>query len=213
MQKVKNIIVGFLISFVGSIPLGYLNIIGFEIYSKKGLQNTIEYLTGVVLIEAIVIYSTLIFANFLTRKTNWLKRIEIFTILFLLVLGFSFLIKNSEPNSTNVYTIYLPFFTGLILSALNFIQIPFWTGWNIYLINNNYITIEKSAKYFYLFGTLIGTFLGMLFLILGLHYFSKNNSFISRNLTSVAFPIVFFGLAVFQMIKFYRRYYFDSFKK
>ena len=213
MQKIKNIIVGFLISFVGSIPLGYLNVIGFEIYSSKGFFNTIEYLIGVVIIEAIVIYITLVFANFLTQQKTWLKRIEIFTILFLLILGFSFLINNSQANSTSIYTTYLPFFTGLILSSLNFIQIPFWTGWNLYLINNNYITIKKNNLYFYLFGTLIGTFLGMLFLILGLHYFSSNNSFISQNAISVAFPILFFGLALFQIIKFYKKYYFDAFKK
>ncbi len=213
MQKIKNIIIGFLISFVGSIPLGYLNIIGFEIYCKKGLLNTIEYLIGVVTIEAIVIYTTLIFANFLTNKKTWLKRIELFTIVFLMVLGFSFLIKNSQANPTSVYTSYLPFFTGLILSSLNFIQIPFWTGWNLYLINSNYITIEKSNKYFYIFGTLIGTFLGMLSLILGIYYFSKNNSFISQNLISIAFPLVFFGLALIQIIKFYKKYYVDTIKK
>ena len=68
MLKLKNIVVGFLISFVGSIPLGYLNIIGYEIYIKKGLDSTIQYLFGVVIIEAIVIFSTLIFANILTQK-------------------------------------------------------------------------------------------------------------------------------------------------
>ena len=213
MQKIKNIIVGFFISFVGSIPLGYLNIIGFEIYSNKGFQNTIQYLLGVVIIEGIVIYTTIVFANFLTQQKTWLKRIEIFTILFLLILGFSFLIKNPEANSESIYTTYLPFFTGLILSSLNFIQIPFWTGWNLYLITNKYIKIEKSSTYFYIFGTLIGTFFGMLLLILGLHYFSKNNSFMSQNAISIAFPILFFGMALFQIIKFIKKYYVDPLKK
>ncbi|WP_262489892.1 hypothetical protein [Flavobacterium oreochromis] len=31
-QKLKNITIGFAISFVGSIPLGYLNIIGLEYF-------------------------------------------------------------------------------------------------------------------------------------------------------------------------------------
>lgn len=209
MQKLKNILVGFLVSFVGSIPLGYLNIIGYEIYSKKGFQNTVEYLIGVVLVEAIVIYATLLFADVLTQQKKWLKRIELFTIIFLLILGASFFLNQDQTNTTSnsVYTNYLPFFTGLILSALNFIQIPFWTGWNLYLINNKYISIEKTNKYLYLFGTLFGTFFGMLGLIFGLHYFAKNSGFVDAGMISKIFPIIFFGLALLQIIKFYKKHY------
>ena len=82
MKNLKNIVVGFLVSFVGSIPLGYLNIIGYEIYSKKGFPNTVEYLIGVVIVEAVVIYATLLFADVLTQQKKWLKRIELFTIVF-----------------------------------------------------------------------------------------------------------------------------------
>lgn len=207
MQKLKNILVGFIVSFVGSIPLGYLNVIGYEIYSKKGLPNTIQYLIGVIIIEAVVIYATLLFAKVLTEQKKWMKRIEIFTILFLLVLASSFFFVQNKSSSDSVYTLYLPIFTGIILSSLNFIQIPFWTGWNLYLINNNYINIEKYNKFFYLSGTLLGTFFGMLSLILAVNYFAKNASFVNSNTISKIFPILFFALALFQIIKFCKKYY------
>ena len=207
MQNIKNIFVGFLVSFVGSIPLGYLNLIGFEIYSKKGFSNTIEYLLGVVFVEGIVIFLTLEFANFLTNQKKWMKRIDIFTIVFLLVLSSSFFLKSDASKTSSIYIAYPSFVTGLILSSLNFIQIPFWTGWNLYLINNSYLVIGKISKFFYLTGTLLGTFFGMLFLILGLNYFSKNNSFINQTLISKGIPVVFFALAIFQIIQFYRKYY------
>ena len=207
MQKLKNILVGFLVSFVGSIPLGYLNVIGYEIYSKKGLTNTIHYLIGVVLVEAVVIYATLLFAKVLTQQVKWMKRIEIFTILFLLVLASSFFFGQSDATSSSVYTYYLPVVTGMILSSLNFIQIPFWTGWNLYLINNKYINIEYSNKFFYLFGTVLGTFLGMLSLILAVNYFANKASFVNSNTIFNVFPVLFFALALFQIIKFYKKYY------
>ena len=206
MQNIKNIFVGFLVSFVGSIPLGYLNLIGFEIYSKKGFSHTIEYLLGVVFVEGIVIFLTLEFANFLTNQKKWMKRIDVFTIVFLLVLSSSFFLKSDLSKTSSIYISYPSFVTGLILSSLNFIQIPFWTGWNLYLINNNYIVIDKISKIFYLTGTLFGTFFGMLSLILGLNYFSENNSFINQTFISKGIPVVFFGLAVFQIIQFYRKY-------
>ena len=63
MVKIKNIFVGFLISFIGSIPLGYLNVVGYEVYKNFGLNQTIFYLLGVISIEFIVIYFALLFAN------------------------------------------------------------------------------------------------------------------------------------------------------
>lgn len=213
MQKLKNSFVGFLVSFIGSIPLGYLNLIGYEIYSKNGLQNTMSYLSGVVIIEGFVIYLTLQFANFLTNQKKWMKRIDIFTIVFLLILSSSFFLKSDKTQATSIYTSYVPFFTGLILSSLNFIQIPFWTGWNLYLVNNKYIAVQKPDNYFYLFGTLCGTFCGMLGLILGLNYLAKSSSFLNQSVLSKAIPIVFFALAIFQMIQFYRKYYLDKNQK
>ncbi len=213
MQKLKNSVVGFFISFLGSIPLGYLNLIGYEIYSKKGFQSTVDYLFGVVIIEGLVVFLTLKFAYFLANQKKWMQRIDVFTILFLLVLAFSFFTKSDKNKAVSIYTLYLPFFTGLILSGLNFIQIPFWTGWNLYLVNNNYISVKKPYHYFYLVGTLLGTFGGMLGLILGLNYFSKLNANFNYVFISHAIPIVFFGLAFFQMVQFYRKYYSDKNQK
>ena len=56
MQNLKNIFVGFLVSFIGSIPLGYLNVVGFQVYEKSGLSPTVLYLLGVIIIEFFVIY-------------------------------------------------------------------------------------------------------------------------------------------------------------
>lgn len=210
MQNFKNIGVGFLVSFVGSIPLGYLNIFGFEIYNKQGIFSTILYLIGVVVIEFLVIYFTLYFANKLANNEKLTKYIQGFSILFMFALAAVFYFSsNSENQNKTVLDSFGNnfFFAGLILSCLNFVQIPFWTGWNLYLLNENYIEISKSRKYFYLFGTIIGTFCGMLVLILSLHYFATNFDFIAKYLMQIIIPFVFFGLGFFQAIKFYRKYY------
>ncbi|UPF25018.1 hypothetical protein MWM28_11530, partial [Flavobacterium psychrophilum] len=79
MKYLKNFIVGFLISFVGSIPLGYLNFIGFEIYNKSNLIKLLYYLFGVVIIEGIVISSTFYFANKLILNSKLKRSISIFS--------------------------------------------------------------------------------------------------------------------------------------
>jgi hypothetical protein len=206
MINLKNILVGFLISFIGSIPLGYLNVIGFQIYEKSGMQPTIYYLLGVICIEFLVIYFTLIFAKKLAENKKLTKYIEGFSVLFMFMLAAVFYFGSNSKTDYATTFHYAPFVLGIVLSCLNFIQIPFWTGWNLYLLNGNYIEISKSRKYFYVFGTITGTFFGMLTLILSLNYFASNVDFVAKYLMQIIIPFVFLGLGLFQGYKFYKKY-------
>lgn len=211
MKALKNSIVGFLVSFVGSIPLGYLNIIGFEVYSKSGMNSLILYLFGVITVEVFVIYFTLIFAQKLASNKKLNKGIEIFSIFFMLLLAYSFYSQSkmeaSHQQDWNEYINYAPYLIGLFFSGLNFIQIPFWTGWNLYLINEKYIIVDGSYKYLYLLGTLAGTFFGMFLLVLFLNLVTKNTDSISQYMMSHIIPLFFIGMALFQTYTFYKKYH------
>lgn len=210
MQNLKNIFVGFLVSFIGSLPLGYLNIVGYEVFQQSGLYTAILYLLGVISIECIVIYLTLIFANQLMNNKKLIRFIEGFSVLFMFLLAFIFYSSSnqntSESSVLEKYIDYSPCVVGIILSSLNFIQIPFWTGWNLYLLNSKFIEISKSRKYFYIIGTLIGTFFGMLALILSLNYLTNQTDFLAKYLMKVIIPLVFVGLGLFQAFSFYKKY-------
>lgn len=204
MKYLKNCIVGFLVSFVGSIPLGYLNFIGFEIYNKSNLTQLVYYLFGVVIIEGIVISSTFYFANKLILNSKLKKYISIFSIIFLIFIAIYFYpseSQNIEKHTNSVtFLMYPSFVIGLILSSLNFAQIPFWFSWNVFLVNENYISSVKNLKYSYVLGTLLGTFSGMLLLVLALKKIT-NQGIISQNLISNNIWIIFFGLAIFQLFQ------------
>ncbi len=211
MKTLKNILVGFVVSFLGSIPLGYLNVIGFDIYHQSGLPSVIPYLFGVVSVEVFVIYFTLIFAEQLMNNKKLLKYIEGFSVIFMFVLAYIFYASathsNSQSSVLNEYQDRTPYFIGIFLSALNFVQIPFWVSWNLYLLNGNWITIDGTKKYFYVFGTLIGTFLGMLGLIISLHFLTSQTDFFAKYLMRFIIPGVFIVLGLYQGIQFWRKYF------
>jgi len=215
MQNIKNILIGFLVSFIGSIPLGYLNVVGYDVFKKFGLNETVFYLLGVISIEFFVIYFTLLFANQLIANKKLLKFIEGFSVFFMFVLAFIFYTSASSettnPSVLERYVQYSPFVAGLILSSLNFIQVPFWTSWNLYLLNGNYIEISKSRKYFYVFGTVLGTFSGMLVLIFSLNYLTLEFEFFKLFLFQFIIPLVFVALGIFQAVSFCKKY--QLFKK
>jgi hypothetical protein len=206
MQNLKNITVGFLVSFIGSIPLGYLNVVGFQICEKSGLSPTILYLLGVITIEFFVIYFTLIFAKSLAENKKLTKYIEGFSIVFMFVLAYVFYSSAKAKSDFLTTYNYMPFLLGIVLSSLNFIQIPFWTGWNLWLLNGKYIEISGARKYVFVLGTIFGTFFGMLTLILSLHYFASNVDFLAKYLMQIIIPLVFVGFGIWQGIKFWKKY-------
>ncbi|MBC7747500.1 MAG: LysE family transporter [Methylotenera sp.] len=211
MMALKNIFIGFLVSFIGSIPLGYLNVFGFEIYSKLGINSLVFFLLGVIFVEMFVIYFTLLFARQLVSNKKLMKIIDFCAIFFLLILGYSFFASANQPieqqGIVEKYATCSPILIGIFLSAINFLQVPFWTGWNLYLMNGNYISIVNKDKVYYIAGTLVGTFMGMLGLIVILNTLAQNTSSFSTNVIPVVIPLFFVVLAIVQMVKVYRKYY------
>jgi hypothetical protein len=158
----------------------------------------------------LVVLGTLLLAHKLNSNRFLLKFIEGFSVIFMFVLAYVFYTNATTSNSIPLFDeLYLhspSLLLGVFLSSLNFIQIPFWLSWNLYLVNGNYIEVAKSRKYFYVFGTLVGTFFGMLVLILSLYYFATNVAFLSNYLMKIIIPLVFLGLGVFQLYTFYKKY-------
>jgi hypothetical protein len=211
MKQVKNLWVGFQVSFLGSIPVGYLNLVGFEIYNKTGLDNLFLFLLGIILVEFFVIYFTLLFAKQLINSRKLMRGIDFFAIFFMLFLAFVFYTHSGSTlnrhNFMEKYMMYSPFIIGILLNCFNFLQLPFWTGWNLYLMKENYISIEKDHKYYYIGGALIGIFSGMLSLILILQFIFRNTSLFYNYLMSVFIPVIFVTLAGVQAFKVYSRYF------
>jgi hypothetical protein len=211
MKKIKNISVGFVVSFLGSVPLGYLNLAGLEIYSKSGLNNLIYFLLGVILVESFVIYFTLIFARQLVKNKKLMKIIDLFSVVFMFVLAFLFYFSYNQTTKSEInlrdYFIYSPFIIGVVLNCFNVLQFPFWTSWNLYLLNGKYISIKRKLKYYYIAGTLIGIFLGMFSLIVLLQtIFQQTNPF-SKYIMPVFIPLFFIVLGSIQVFKVYKKYF------
>lgn len=210
MRPIKNITVGFIVSFLGSLPLGYLNIVGVEVFSKFGMNSLVSYLVGVIIAQTVVIYYTVIFSNRLISNKKLMKGIDFFAIFFLLLLAYLFYAHSNQTvedhNYLEDYVRYSPFLIGLVLCMLNFLQIPFWVVWNLYLINANHISLVRKLKFHYIFGTIVGTFWGMLVAILVLDSLSHYTFSFSKYIIPVFIPLFFVVLAFCQTFKVYKKY-------
>lgn len=210
MKPFKNIIVGFIVSFLGSLPLGYLNVIGVEVFSKFGMNSLVSFLVGVIIVQTVVVYFTVIFANQLVSNKKLMKGIDFLAVVFLLLLAYLFYAYSvqttQDHNYLQQYVQYSPFLIGMVLCGLNFLQIPFWVGWNLYLMNANHILLVKKLKYHYILGTLLGTFFGMLAAIVVLDSLSHTAFSFSKYIMPIGIPVFFIVLAFFQASKVYKKH-------
>ena len=210
MRILKNLFFGFLVSFLGSLPLGYLNIVGVAILAHSKWQSLVLYLLGVILVEVVVVYGTIFFVNQLVANKKWMKNIDFFAIFFLLGLAVVFRLSSNDTAAyvgfLKEYAAYSSFFIGLVLCALNFLQIPFWVGWNLYLVNANRIVLTHRLQHFYLLGIIFGTFLGMFLAIVVLDSLAQKNFSFTSFILSIFIPIFFLILAFFQMKKVYQKH-------
>ncbi|WP_418262052.1 hypothetical protein [Flavobacterium faecale] len=211
MQTFKNIAVGFTVSFLGSLPLGFLNIVGLEVYTTLGLKAVSLFILGIIVIEAVVCYYTLIFANELVKNKKLMKWIEVFGIFFFLIIALVFYNHSTDSSHGGGflynYRGWNMFWVGLFLNCLNFLQIPFWLAWNLYFINGKYIKVKKKLNFYYVGGTMVGVFFGMLFIIYFLEKISKQITFLTDYLIPVIFPIFFVVMAVIQSYKVFKKYF------
>lgn len=175
MKVLRALLAGFVISFIGSVPLGYLNLVGFSIYSQIGIADLLAFIAGVVLIEALVISSTFYFAAVLSKQQRLQFFLKLFSNFFLIAIGFSLLFSSVETQTTvaNPFESFGSFQRGILLSSLNFFQLPFWVAWNIYVVSSKFADTNRDRFSFYLGGTLIGTTVGMLTFIFCLSYLNS----------------------------------------
>ncbi len=209
MKHLKFFCVGFFISFIGALPLGYLNVIGFEIFKQNRTTALIMYLIGVVLVESIVIYITFIFAEKIVSNKKLVKIISLFSVFFFIFMAYLFRFQTMQSNPNQELNFLLsksaPICIGFILSSLNFAQIPFWSSWNIYIVANKYVDFEKHSRNTYIFGAISGSFFGMLTIILALVWLSTNVKWVQKYLLHDFLPIFFLIMAAYQLFIFFKK--------
>jgi threonine/homoserine/homoserine lactone efflux protein len=161
---IRNFLTGFLISFIGTLPIGYLNLIALQLYLMNGLPALVAFILGVVLVEVLVVYFILRFIEFIKEKNNFQRSLKIAAMLYLLFIGIALLLPGETDAKPKAYTYLLmmnPFALGALLNLINPMQIVFWSGWNATLVANQKIDLSTLGRFLFLISIPIGTALGM----------------------------------------------------
>lgn len=161
---------GMLVSFLGSLPLGTLNIAAMQIAIAESVRNALLFSLGSLTAEMIYVRLSLVAMDWIRRQEKIFKLFDWLALLIIIALAVSSFIAASHPheNRNVILNNNLPsFLLGLAMSAVNPMQIPFWFGWSTVLFAKKILLPVKVHYNFYTIGIGTGTLLGNCVFIFG----------------------------------------------
>lgn len=165
---------GAFISFLGSLPLGTMNVTATNLAVQKGVPAATQFAWGSMLVEVICVRLALFAIDWVRERKKLFRIFEWVTTGLILALATGSFVAaiKMQAFGNSVFTVSTihPFILGLILSVLNPLHIPFWFGWSTVLINKNILQPGKQQYNIYVTGIGIGTILGFDVFIYGGNY-------------------------------------------
>ena len=166
----KIFFTGLMVSFLGSLPLGTLNIAAMQISVSDGITSAMLFSLGSLLVEIVYVRLSLVAMDWIRKQERIFKILEYVTLVIVLALAASSFYAALHPGVQKniVLSSTLPkFILGVVMSAVNPVQIPFWFGWSTVLFTKK-ILLPRSDHYnTYIIGIGIGTFIGNCVFIFG----------------------------------------------
>ncbi|NIM34049.1 MAG: LysE family transporter [Hydrotalea flava] len=198
------LLMGWLVSFLGQLPLGTMSITATHIAILESFKNAWRYAIGVALIEILYLRLVLVGVQWvyahklLFTIIGWLA--VVFFLLFAII-SFVMVIKN-KANEKNILlqNKLNRFVLGMSMSALNPAQIPFWFIWSTYLINAKILQANTLSLNVFTIGCGIGTITGLAFYMHGGNWLIKKMNAGARTL-NIIMGIVFLFAAMIQLYR------------
>lgn len=187
------------ISLVGSLPLGNLNITAMYIAAKKGINAASYFALGVVLIEIVYLRVSLFFINWVISNKSLFNILQWgVVLLFVLLAVNSFSATNKKKGNAPIIQTTNPLLLGIILSAINPLQIPFWAGWAVYLTGTKILTEGNVYYNVFALSAGVGTFLALFIFIL---FGNRLSNYIKSNTQRInmLMGVLFLLLAIYQV--------------
>lgn len=162
---------GMLISFLGCLPLGTLNITAMQIGLQESIKDALLFSLGCLLVEMLYVRLSLIGIEWIRKQAKLMRIMEWLTLLIIIALAAGSFIaasrtggsQKNEVLNNNMHR----FLLGMMMSAISPTQIPFWFGWSTVLFQKGTLQPVNKQYNAYISGIGLGTMLGNCVFIFG----------------------------------------------
>ena len=159
----KIFFVGMLVSFIGTLPLGTLNIAAMQISITEGYTPALFFSFGSLLVEAVYVRLSLVAIGWMQRQRKLFRFFEWITLLIVTALAISSFYAAINPETENniILSSTIPkFILGAAICAVSPMQIVFWFGWSTVLFAKKILMPQNNHYNSYIAGIAFGTLFG-----------------------------------------------------
>lgn len=154
-----SFLIAFGISFLGSIPVGVLNLTIVDIGLRKSLYQVVLFALAVSLVEYAQGFLALKFSSLFETNQNLELYIDLFATPVFFILGIIYLRKYGKPPKRKEAV--SDFGKGLLLSIVNPLAIPFWVLWGTVGFEKQWLTNDNLSIAIFTIGISLGTFVSL----------------------------------------------------
>ncbi|WP_259069493.1 LysE family translocator [Mucilaginibacter sp. X4EP1] len=168
-RYIKLFITAFSISFIGALPIGTLNTNVANYTLNNNFIGAFEFGLAAIIVEVGLVRIALILLDklgHLQKLFRYLSVVFCFAILFLAYKSLEAAFHMRNFDDVLPFVGMQPFYSGLVLSLLNPLHIPFWLGWTAVLKGRKILDSKPRAYNIYILA--IGTGTCIAFLLYGI---------------------------------------------
>jgi threonine/homoserine/homoserine lactone efflux protein len=157
-----------MISFTGSLPVGTLNVSVTDLVIDRHIRAAILFAVGAMLVEVGMVRLALVVVRRLEGISRFLPWFRVIACVVILLFAFLSLHAAWHLRKAGVaipFTGDAPFISGLLLSLLNPLHLPFWMGWTAVLRSKGLLNDTPREYNVYVLAIGMGT--GIAFLVYG----------------------------------------------
>jgi threonine/homoserine/homoserine lactone efflux protein len=192
MRIVLPLALGTVISLLGTLLPGLLNMTAARISLRDGRKRAVIYCLGAVTVIFFQMYIAVSFVKFINQNPDIIDMLqEVGIAIFgLLTIYFLFIAKKpitkQEEEAVSIKSKTGRYFLGVLLSALNFFPIPFYVFISITLGTYGYFDFtDPLFVALFVLGGVLGSFAMLYLYVVFFKNFKDNLGFITRNINYI----------------------------
>jgi threonine/homoserine/homoserine lactone efflux protein len=202
IEIIKVFFVGTLISFLGQLPLGNMNLTATQLSVQENYKNAWKFGLGIVSIEIIYLRLALTGMDWVVEHKVVFTIMGWLTVIVFVALGLlAFLMarkQTTEKKGLLLNNKMNRFLLGVVVSAINPVQIPFWFLWSTQLLNSKLLLPTTAQFNLFTAGAGLGSLAGLAVYIHGGKWLITKLKTSNKGL-NVFMGIVFILAGLFQL--------------
>jgi threonine/homoserine/homoserine lactone efflux protein len=165
------VLLGWLLSFLGQLPLGTMSMTATQVAVQENFRNAWKYSLGVTIIEMVYLRVVLSGVDWIMQHRFFFAALGWLTVVLFLLLGIlSFISAGKQQADKKALLLnnnINRFWLGISMSTLNPAQIPFWFIWSSYFLDIKLLHTGNTEFNFFTTGAGLGTLAGLAVYIYG----------------------------------------------